>query len=166
MSTELRWARPEDAVNLALILGEMAAHYHQAPLTQEKTVATVRQWLADESPAYPHFALAYQGNEIAGLASVAVAHPGVDLQRLLFLKDLFVREKFRSAGLGHSLLAFLASECLARGIGRMDFTTEDWNEGALRFYDRLGAARHGQKVFLRFDTEGLKRLARQAGDPI
>lgn len=166
MTNELRWAQPKDAADLALILSEMAVHYRQAPLVQETAVATVRGWLGDESPAYPHFALVYKDGEVAGLASVAVAHPGIDLERLLFLKDLFVREKFRSAGLGVSLLRFLAGECLARGIGRIDLTTEDWNEGALRFYGRLGAARHDQKVFLRFDTEGLRRLARQTGDPI
>jgi GNAT superfamily N-acetyltransferase len=166
MTTELRWAQPKDVEDLALILHEMAAHYDQAPLGDETTAATVRRWLQNESPAYPHFALAYKDGEISGLASVAIAHPGADLERLLFLKDLFVREKFRSAGLGVSLLRFLAAECLARGIGRIDLTTEDWNEGALRFYGRLGAARHDQKVFLRFDTGALNRLARQADNPI
>lgn len=166
MTAEVRWARPEDTDDLALLLRELAIHYRQEPLDKDRTIAAVGRWLEDENPAYPHFALAYRNDEVAGLASVAIAHPGSDLERLLFLKDLFVRDKFRSAGVGVSLLAFLASECLARGIGRIDLTTENWNEGALRFYDRLGAARHDQKVFLRFETDALNALARQASDPI
>ena len=63
-----------------------------------------------------------------------------------------MRAEFRSAGLGLGLLRFLAGHCIAEGIGRIDLTTEDWNEGALRFYDRLGAERHDQKIFLRFDA--------------
>jgi GNAT superfamily N-acetyltransferase len=128
-------------------------------LADEATLAAAQRWLADESPAYPHFALAYRDGVVAGLASVAIAHPGIDLQRLLFLKDLFVRAGFRSAGVGLGLLRFLAGHCIAHGIGRIDLTTEDWNEGALRFYDRLGAERHGQKIFLRLTPDTLAGLA-------
>ena len=99
------------------------------------------------------------------LASGAIAHPGVDLQRLLFLKDLFERAEFRSAGLGIGLLRFLAGYCIAQGIGRIDLTTEDWNEDALRFYDRLGAERHGQKIFFRVTPERLTELAESAPKP-
>ena len=84
---------------------------------------------------------------------------------MLVLKDLFVRDGHRSAGIGEALLKFLAGHCLAKGIGRIDLTTEDWNEGAIRFYERLGAERHDQKVFLRFDTDGLRKLAGQAVKP-
>ena len=94
--TETRWATPSDTEALALILREMALHYRQAPLPQAMAIAAVQRWLADESPAYQHFALAWRGGEVAGLASVAIAHPGVDLQRLLFIKDLFVRDGHRS----------------------------------------------------------------------
>ena len=165
MSTEIRWAGLADADDLALILCEMAMHYRQAPLAEEVAIAAARTWLAGESPSYPHFALAYRDGVVAGLASVAIAHPGVDLQRLLFLKDLLVRAQFRSAGLGIGLLRFLAGYCIAQGIGRIDLTTEDWNEDALRFYDRLGAERHGQKIFLRFTSERLAQLAESAPKP-
>ena len=162
MSTEIRWAGLADADDLALILCEMAMHYRQAPLAEEAAIAAARAWLAGESPSYPHFALAYRDGVVAGLASVAIAHPGVDLQRLLFLKDLFVRSQFRSAGLGIGLLRFLACYCIAEGIGRIDLTTEDWNDGALRSYDKLDAERHGQKIFFRFTPERLAQLAEGA----
>ena len=87
---------------------------------------------------------------------MAIAHPGIDLERLLFLKDLFVRDDARNAGVGRALIGFLAGHCLSQGIGRIDLTTEDWNEGALRFYAGLGAERHDQKVFLRLSGEALK----------
>ncbi|MGX5843223.1 N-acetyltransferase family protein [Mesorhizobium sp. ArgA1] len=156
-AVDVRWATTDDAEALATVLCEMAAHYRQASLDHGRAAATARKWLGDESPAYPHFALAFAGGKVAGLASVAIAHPGIDLERLMFLKDLFVRENARNAGAGRALLGFLAGHCLREGIGRIDLTTEDWNEGALRFYDRLGAERHGQKVFLRLSGEALRR---------
>ncbi|CDX26014.1 GCN5-like N-acetyltransferase [Mesorhizobium sp. ORS 3324] len=159
MAVDVRWATTEDAEALAIMLCEMAAHYRQAPLDHGRAAATARQWLGDESPAYPHFALAFAGGEVAGLASVAIAHPGIDLERLMFLKDLFVRDSARNKGVGRALIGFLAGHCLAKGIGRIDLTTEDWNEGALRFYDRLGAERHGQKAFLRLSGGALRTAA-------
>jgi GNAT superfamily N-acetyltransferase len=137
----------------------MATYYRQAPLDHDRAAGTARQWLEDESPAYPHFALAFADGAVAGLASVAIAHPGIDLERLMFLKDLFVRDNARDKGVGRSLVGFLAGYCVGEGIGRIDLTTEDWNEGALRFYDRLGAERHGQKVFLRLPKAALRAIA-------
>ena len=160
MPVEIRWATAEDAEALATVLCEMAAHYRQAPLDHGRATATARQWLGDESPAYPHFALAFVGSEVAGLASVAIAHPGIDLERLMFLKDLFVLGSARNQGAGRALIGFLAAYCLDKGIGRIDLTTEDWNEGALRLYERLGAERHGQKIFLRLSGDALKTAAK------
>ncbi|MCA0055398.1 MULTISPECIES: GNAT family N-acetyltransferase [unclassified Mesorhizobium] len=155
MMIAVRWATTGDATALATMLCEMAVYYRQPPLDHERALSAARKWLDEESPAYPHFALAFIGAEISGLASVAIAHPGIDLERLLFLKDLFVRDKARNAGVGRALVGFLADHCRRNGIGRIDLTTEDWNEGALRFYDRLGAERHGQKIFLRLSGEAL-----------
>ncbi|RWM28638.1 GNAT family N-acetyltransferase [Mesorhizobium sp.] len=160
MAVDVRWATTDDAEALATVLCEMAAHYRHAPLDHGRATATARQWLGEESPAYPHFALAFVGGKVAGLASVAVAHPGIDLERLMFLKDLFVRDSARDQGAGRALVGFLAGYCLDKGIGRIDLTAEDWNEGALRFYDRLGAERHGQKIFLRLSGEALRTAAK------
>ena len=160
VAVDVRWATTDDAEALATMLCEMAAHYRQAPLDHGRATVTARQWLSEESPAYPHFALAFADGAVAGLASVAIAHPGIDLERLMFLKDLFVRESARDRGAGRALIGFLAGHCVSKGIGRIDFTTEDWNEGALRFYDRLGAERHGQKVFLRLTGPALKTVAK------
>ncbi|AZO72709.1 MAG: GNAT family N-acetyltransferase [Mesorhizobium sp.] len=160
MAVDVRWATAKDAEALATVLCEMAVHYRQSPLDHGRATAAARRWLDEESPAYPHFALAFAGSPVAGLASVAIAHPGIDLERLMFLKDLFVRDSARNRGVGRALVGFLAGQCLAKGIGRIDLTTEDWNEGALRFYDRFGAERHGQKIFLRLSSEALRTAAR------
>ncbi|MCV3211796.1 GNAT family N-acetyltransferase [Mesorhizobium sp. YC-39] len=159
MAVDVRWATTADAAALALMFCEMAVHYRQPPLDTDRALSAARKWLGEESPAYPHFALAFVDGKVSGLASVAIAHPGIDLERLLFLKDLFVRENTRNEGVGRALIGFLASHCLSQGVGRIDLTTEDWNEGALRFYERLGAERHGQKIFLRLSGEALEKIS-------
>lgn len=71
MAVDVRWATTEDAAALAVVLCEMAAHYRQPPLTAERALSAAQKWLGDESPAYPHFALAFVAGEVRGLASVA-----------------------------------------------------------------------------------------------
>jgi GNAT superfamily N-acetyltransferase len=59
----------------------------------------------------------------------------------LYLEDLVVTEAARSRGVGEALMAALAEEALARNVWRLHWAVLDWNERAIRFYDRLGATR-------------------------
>lgn len=158
-ATQTGWAQGSDAGDLALLFREMAAHYRQPDLPRAEAEKAAATWLERQSPHEPHFAIARIGGEPAGLACVALAHPGENLGRVLFLKDLFVREGHRGQAVGRALLGFLAAWCGEKNIGRIDLTTERWNEGALRFYDTLGAERHDQKIFLRFSGDALASLA-------
>ncbi len=60
-------------------------------------------------------------------------------QRVLFVEDIFVTAAERGTGVGYALFRRLAREALAQGCARMDWHVLDWNELALRFYERLGA---------------------------
>jgi GNAT superfamily N-acetyltransferase len=57
----------------------------------------------------------------------------------LYLEDLVVAETARSRGVGEAIMAALAKEALSRNAWRVEWSVLDWNEGAIRFYDRLGA---------------------------
>jgi GNAT superfamily N-acetyltransferase len=65
--------------------------------------------------------------------STFLARPG------LYLEDLFVEAEARGQGIGQALLEQLARLAAARGCGRFEWSVLDWNEGAIRFYQRLGA---------------------------
>ena len=57
----------------------------------------------------------------------------------IFLEDLFVRPRFRGKGVGRGLLAHVARITEdAHGFGIM-FNVLDWNDGAIKFYRRIGA---------------------------
>jgi len=57
----------------------------------------------------------------------------------IFLEDLFVRPRFRGNGVGRALLAHVARITQdANGFGIM-FNVLDWNDGAIKFYRRIGA---------------------------
>ena len=65
--------------------------------------------------------------------STFLARPG------LYLEDLFVEPAERGQGIGQALLEQLARLAAARGCGRFEWSVLDWNEGAIRFYQRMGA---------------------------
>ena len=65
--------------------------------------------------------------------STFLARPG------LYLEDLFVEPEQRGRGIGKALLAHLAGLAAERGCGRFEWSVLDWNENAIRFYERMGA---------------------------
>jgi hypothetical protein len=95
MSAAFRRAMPFDAEDLALILREMAVHYRQEPLAEEATLAAARRWLADESPAYPHLALAYGmvSLQASPLSPLALLHSDAVGHRTPFVVVFLRRDK-------------------------------------------------------------------------
>jgi len=57
----------------------------------------------------------------------------------LYLEDLYVQPAHRGRGLGKALLQHLGALALARGCGRFEWSVLDWNENAIRFYEKMGA---------------------------
>lgn len=66
--------------------------------------------------------------------STFLAQPG------LYLEDLYVKPEHRGSGIGKALLTRLAALAVERGCGRFEWSVLDWNEGAIRFYEGMGAS--------------------------
>jgi GNAT superfamily N-acetyltransferase len=77
--------------------------------------------------------------EVAGMAlffhnySTFSGRPGI------YLEDLYVRHRYRGRGYGKALLTHLAGLAVQRRCARMEWAVLDWNEGAIAFYESLGA---------------------------
>ena len=110
-------------------------------------------WVVPEGVDYkkPH-TVSVQGRWLIGggttdrndVLAVWGSHKGV-----LYAKEIFVHREARGQGVGEALFAFLKAEAVRRGIGRIDLTTDPGNDGAQRFYERLGGERT-EKVAYRF----------------
>jgi GNAT superfamily N-acetyltransferase len=77
----------------------------------------------------------------------------------LFLEDIYVREEFRGKGIGKALMAEIAAIALREGFFAMRWEVLDWNQSAIDFYKKLGAALLDDWKEIRLDGEGLRRLA-------
>ena len=133
----LRAAEPRDVPAIVGLIGELAEFEHLTHLLQ----------VTPETLA-PHLFGAEAGGRGAGRRgrtarwsafalfftnfSTFLAQPG------LYLEDLFVEPEQRGRGIGQALLEHLAALAVERGYGRFEWSVLDWNEHAIRFYERHG----------------------------
>ena len=77
--------------------------------------------------------------EAAGYAIYNIAFWADSLQGMVLLTDLFVREAWRSRGIGQKLMGRLAETGRDRGCEIVAWTVWTKNPAAKAFYERLGA---------------------------
>jgi GNAT superfamily N-acetyltransferase len=133
----IRFARQEDIPSILSFIKDLADFEklsHEVVATEEKLKAT----LFGPRPVAEVLIAEWEGRP-AGFAlffhsySTFLAKPGI------YLEDLFVRNEYRSRGIGEALLKHLAGIAKERSCGRLEWSVLDWNERALKFYRGLGA---------------------------
>jgi GNAT superfamily N-acetyltransferase len=80
-------------------------------------------------------------------------------KRGLWLEDLFIAPAFRGKGIGEALMACLADIAVRHDCGRFEWTVLDWNERAIRFYERIGARMLGDWRVCRLEENQLPAVA-------
>lgn len=156
----IRPAEPRD-VPLILQFIRGLAEYEKLGAECHATEAGLARTLFGERPS-AEVVIAYHEGNPAGFAlffhnySTFLARPG------LYLEDLYVDPAHRGHGVGHALLAHLASVAIDRECGRFEWSVLDWNADAIRFYERLGARPMNEWTVYRIAGDALKRLANEA----
>ena len=149
-----------DDVGLILDFIRQLADYEK--LTDEVVTDEdqLRQSLFGERRVAEVVIASYEG-EPAGFAlffhnfSTFLGRPGV------YLEDLYVVPELRGRGIGRALLSYLARLAVERGCGRLEWWVLDWNEPAIRFYERLGAKAMEEWTVYRLSGATLEDLANQ-----
>lgn len=78
----------------------------------------------------------------------------------LYLEDLYVQPAHRGSGLGKALLQHLGALAVERGCGRFEWSVLDWNENAIRFYEKMGATVMPDWRICRVTGAALQRFGR------
>ncbi len=153
----IRRVRESDIDAVVALVHELA-YYERASEQCRLTAAQLHAALCGAQPAlFGH--VAERDSEVAGVALWFLSFSTWDGVHGIYLEDLFVRPEHRGAGLGRQLLAALATECLHRGYSRLQWSVLDWNEPAIGFYRRLGAAPINDWTAFRLDGPALATLA-------
>jgi GNAT superfamily N-acetyltransferase len=147
---EVRLAEPSDAQAVAELIRSHEVHYVGADRAASVEDALAMVQASMEAQEGTRFAFALLKGCPVGLACFVLVRPGYKLSGLIHLKELFVEESARGRAVGSAIMRWLADFARARGLGRIDLTTESGNRRARAFYERLGAQQM-DKVFYRFN---------------
>jgi GNAT superfamily N-acetyltransferase len=146
---ELADAAPADAGAIAGLLAELAVFYGGTPEgAPGERAEQVGAALFGDPPA-ARALLAWDGTALAGLASWSFLWPAVGLTRSLYLKELYVAQAYRRAGVGRLLMEELYRTAADHGCSRVEWTTDTGNSAAQRFYESLDATPLATKIFYR-----------------
>ncbi len=61
-------------------------------------------------------------------------------RKIIYLEDLYVREQFRSAGIGRMFFELLRRIAKKNDCERIEWKCAEFNQSGMRFYEKLGAA--------------------------
>jgi GNAT superfamily N-acetyltransferase len=147
----------EDDIPLILTFIRELAQYEKLEDAVSASEERLRASLFGPKPC-AEAVIAYENDEPVAFAlyffnySTFVGLPG------LYLEDIFVRPEFRGSGIGRKLFTFLAQTALERGCGRMEWAVLNWNEQAIRFYQKLGADPMREWTVFRLSQQKLRDL--------
>ncbi|MEU0517916.1 GNAT family N-acetyltransferase [Streptosporangium sp. NPDC006007] len=153
-------ASPENADAIVALLEEMDRFYGATDIEPfDVRVRQVQQALFADPPA-AYALLAWEGEKLAGIASYSFLWPAVGLTRSLYLKELYVSQEQRRAGIGTLLMRALFEIAAKHECSRVEWTTDKDNAAAQRFYEKLDPLRLPTELFYRVDSEMIDQRLR------
>ena len=157
MTVQIRFGDLADVPLIADLIRGLARYEkleHEVTMTEEKLTNSLfgeRRYaetlIAEDDRQPVGFALFFHN------FSTFLAQPGI------YLEDLFVIPEQRGRGVGRALLERLAQVAVDRGCGRLEWAVLNWNQDAIRFYERLGAKPNSEWTVYRLTGEPLRALA-------
>jgi GNAT superfamily N-acetyltransferase len=97
--------------------------------------------------------------EAVGYALFYTTFSSFECRAGIWLEDVYVKPEARRGGIGRKVLEHLAAIALERGHVRLEWVALDWNEPALNFYAKLGAATLDDWLIHRLEVDGMRTLA-------
>jgi GNAT superfamily N-acetyltransferase len=134
---QLRAAEPRDLNPIVGLITELAEFEKLTHLLQV-TPQSLHPHLFGPRPV-AEAVVGEVGGEVVAFAlfftnfSTFLAKPG------LYLEDLYVKPVHRGSGIGRALLEHLGALAVERGYGRFEWSVLDWNDNAIRLYEKMGA---------------------------
>ncbi len=112
--------------------------------------------------AYAECLIGEVGGQIAGFTlffhnfSTFLGKPGI------FIEDIYVKPDYRSHGIGMGFFREIARLALERDCGRIEWSVLDWNEPAIKFYQKLGAKPQDEWTVQRLMHAEIEALAKSS----
>lgn len=99
----------------------------------------VRESGFGKNPPDFHCIVADEAGKLCGMLVYYFLPYTAQARPAIYMKELFVAEAHRNAGVGERLMRALEAEAKANGCTTIKWTVAPWNVPGVRFYERLGA---------------------------
>jgi GNAT superfamily N-acetyltransferase len=137
----IRKGVPDDLEKVFSLIKELAL-YEKAPEQVTITMEELKNDGYGPNPIYGLFVAEIE-DDVIGIALYYEKYSTWQ-GRCIFLEDIIVTEKMRGAGIGHKLFEAVIAVAKERNSARMEWQVLDWNEPAIRFYDKYNANLDGE----------------------
>lgn len=157
MSILIRDIAPHDVPAMIMLAREFAAFENLSEycdITEERLHRAMF-----EGHAVVEGLIAFDGTKPIGYALFYPNFSSFRGHRGLYLEDIYINSDHRGKGLGEAMLREIARRAISRGYERIDFLVLNWNESAVRFYEKLGAVRDKDERHFKFTDEAFRRLS-------
>jgi GNAT superfamily N-acetyltransferase len=153
----IRDAERTDVKLLKELIDEMGVHERLSVFASQESLA------ADGFGPLPKFRvlIAEVDRSVAGYALFFDCYSSFQ-GRGIFLEDLFVRDQFRGKRVGNALLSRIANIAIEQDCFGIMFNVLEWNEAALKFFERAGASLLRERKTLCLTGAPLRELAKKA----
>jgi GNAT superfamily N-acetyltransferase len=142
-------ATRHDAPAIAELLDEIDRFYGATDIDPVgRRAAQIEAALFRDQPV-AYVLLARDSDKVVGMAAYSFLWPAAGVTQSLYLKELYVTARHRRRGVGRLLIDKLRQTASESGCSRIEWTTDEDNPDAQRFYEKLGFHPHRGKILFR-----------------
>ena len=131
---KIKVAVPADVPVILQMIKELAAFEKIEVSATEKNLEEV----LFHDPKGPEALIAEEDHIPIGYLIFYQTFSGSLGKRGIFIEDVYIKEPYRKKGYGTLFFKEVAKIAKARKCGRLDWSVFNWNENAIRFYQKIG----------------------------
>lgn len=131
MEVKIRKAERSDLPAIHRLVRELAVYEKAEP----EFVATLEDYERDFEAGFFEASVAETNGKVVGMALYYTSY-STWKGRMLFLEDFVISEAVRRSGIGQQLFEGVLAEARRKGCRLVKWQVLDWNEPALRFYEK------------------------------
>lgn len=153
MEILIRKGLKTDLPQVLNLVKELAA-YEKAPDEVAVTIGEMEQDGFGENQIYKFF-VAEAENKIIGISLYYVKY-STWKGKCVFLEDIIVTESFRKHGIGKKLFDEVVKVAKEMKVRRLEWQVLEWNEPAIKFYEKLNSNFDGEWVNCKLVEEQIR----------
>lgn len=155
---EIRSAEPRDVQALAVLMDDIDRFYGATDVEFSSHRAPQIAASLFQEPRAAYVLLAWEGEQLVGMAAYSFLWPAAGVTRSLYLKELYVITSFRRKGVGTLLMQALCRIAVEHECSRIEWTADTGNVLAEAFYEQLGVPKNREKTFYRLERDDVQRM--------